>query len=265
MSPSTTAKTELDTANPEDGTTEAPDDKGELSELRMDSGMTAWLQVVGSWILFMNTWYVSGTLFIGNQADTILTRTRGLTNSYGVFQTYYIDTLLPSYSPSAIAWIGSIQLFLTMIVGIFAGWLLDAGHLRIILLSGTFLEVFGLMMTSLSTKYWHVLLSQAICTGLGSGLLGLTSVAVIPLYFKKRRMIATGIAATGSSLGKITWPYILMEMKANSYSRYHLSNLVAAPIPQNRVRLGGKSAGIPRAGLLAGLLCGHEIATTPDD
>jgi MFS family permease len=88
-----------------------------------------------------------------------------------------------------------------MIVGVFAGWLLDAGHLRLIIVVGAFLEVFGLMMTSLSTKYWQILLSQAVCTGLGSGLLGLTSVAVIPLYFSSRRMIATGIAATGSSLG----------------------------------------------------------------
>lgn len=88
-----------------------------------------------------------------------------------------------------------------MVVGVFAGSLLDAGHLRLILVAGTFFEVFGLMMTSLSTKYWQILLSQAICTGLGSGLLGLTSVAVIPLYFSRKRMIATGIAATGSSLG----------------------------------------------------------------
>jgi predicted MFS family arabinose efflux permease len=89
-----------------------------------------------------------------------------------------------------------------MITGIFAGWLLDAGYLQLILLLGTFLEVSGLMMTSLSTEYWQILLSQAVCTGLGSGLLGLTSVAVIPLYFSSRRMVATGIAATGSSLGK---------------------------------------------------------------
>ncbi|GAB7353800.1 hypothetical protein MBLNU459_g4179t1 [Dothideomycetes sp. NU459] len=159
---------------------------------KMDGGLIAWLQVLGSWILFMNTW--------------------GLTNSFGVFETYYVETLLPESSPSAIAWIGSIQLFLTMIVGIFAGWLLDAGHLRLILLSGTFFEIFGMMMTSLSTKYWQVLLSQAVCTGLGSGLLGLTSVAVIPLYFSSRRMIATGIAATGSSLAGIIYPIMLQHL-----------------------------------------------------
>lgn len=88
-----------------------------------------------------------------------------------------------------------------MFVGVLAGRILDAGHLRPLLISGSVIQVFGMFMTSLSTEYWQVLLAQGICAGLGSGLLGLTSVAVIPLYFERRKMLATGIAATGSSLG----------------------------------------------------------------
>lgn len=88
-----------------------------------------------------------------------------------------------------------------MIIGVFAGVLLHAGHLRFLIVVGTCFEVFGMMMTSLCTEYWQILHAQATCTGIGSGLLGLTSVAVIPLYFSSRRMIVTSIAATGSSLG----------------------------------------------------------------
>jgi MFS family permease len=113
-----------------------------------------------------------------------------------------MNVLLSKSTPSAIAWIGSTQLFLTMLVGVFAGWLIDAGYLRVLLVSGTFLEFFGTLMTSFCTQYWQILLAQGICVGLGSGFLGLASVAIIPLYFSRKRMIATGIAATGSSLGK---------------------------------------------------------------
>lgn len=63
-----------------------------------------------------------------------------------------------------------------------------------------------MLMTSFATEYWQILLAQGICVGIGSGLLGLTSVSVIPLYFAKKRMIATGIAATGSSLGEFCPP-----------------------------------------------------------
>ncbi|GES59019.1 hypothetical protein ATETN484_0003024200 [Aspergillus terreus] len=76
------------------------------------------------------------------------------------------------------------------------------------------LQVLGswILFANTCTTYWQVLLAQGICTGLGSGLLGLTSVAVIPLYFQKKRMIATGIAATGSSLAGIIYPIMLRRL-----------------------------------------------------
>ena len=58
-----------------------------------------------------------------------------------------------------------------------------------------------MFMTSLCTRYWQLILAQGLCVGLGSGLLGLLSIVVIPLYFSSKRMLAIGIAATGSSLG----------------------------------------------------------------
>ncbi|KAJ5173657.1 MFS general substrate transporter [Penicillium coprophilum] len=174
----------------EEGQSASQDER--KTEYRMDGGLQAWLQVLGSWILFANTW--------------------GLTNSFGVFETFYTESLLETSSASAISWIGSIQLFLTMVIGVFAGWFLDAGHLQPLLIIGTFLEIFGMFMTSLCTEYWQILLAQGICVGLGSGLLGLTSVAVIPLYFSEKRMIALGIAATGSSLAGIIYPIMMRRL-----------------------------------------------------
>lgn len=173
--------------------------------LPMDTGLEAWLQVLGSWILFANTWSVNPVpLFPPDRANC---DHRGLTNSFGIFQTYYTDVVLPDTDPSAIAWIGSIQLFLMMLIGVCAGWLLDAGYLRFVLFCGTTMTFLGTFMLSLCTKYWQILLSQAFCVGIGSGMLGLTSVAIIPLYFQQKRMMATGIAATGSSLGMATCPH----------------------------------------------------------
>ena len=89
-----------------------------------------------------------------------------------------------------------------MFMGVFAGWLMDTGRVRISMLGGMAFSVFGMLMTSLGSNYWHFLLSQGICVGLGSGLLAVTSLALLPLYFTKRRMLAGGIVATGSGLGK---------------------------------------------------------------
>lgn len=38
--------------------------------------------------------------------------------------------------------------------------------------------------------------------GVGSGILGLIPVAAIAMWFHEKRMLATGLAATGASFGK---------------------------------------------------------------
>ncbi|RJE19832.1 Major Facilitator Superfamily [Aspergillus sclerotialis] len=213
-------------------------------EYRMDGGLQAWLQLLGSWLLFANTW--------------------GLANSYGAFETYYIDTYLTTSTPSAISWIGSIQLFLTMFVGVLAGRILDAGYLRPLLIGGSVIQVFGMFMTSLSTEYWQVLLAQGICAGLGSGLLGLTSVAVIPLYFERRKMLATGIAATGSSLGSFVRCRVRYCTVVADYR--HSGNLLPdhapAAVCASGISVGCESSDIRHAGLSDYLLCGDEASAS---
>lgn len=38
---------------------------------------------------------------------------------------------------------------------------------RGLLLVGTLMHVFGIMMASISTKYWQILLAQGVCSGIG--------------------------------------------------------------------------------------------------
>ena len=56
--------------------------------------------------------------------------------------------------------------------------------------------------TSLGRNYWPFLLSQGICVSLGSGLVAVTSSAVIAWYLEKRRLLAGGIKSTGGGAGK---------------------------------------------------------------
>jgi hypothetical protein len=81
---------------------------------------------------------------------------RGLLTTYGAFQEYYQTDLLSHESPSTISWVGSIQATLIPLVGIATGPLVDVGYLRPLILVGSFLTVFGMMMTSLATSYYQV-------------------------------------------------------------------------------------------------------------
>jgi hypothetical protein len=76
--------------------------------------------------------------------------------TFGAFQEYYQTELLQGQSPSAISWVGSIQATLIPMVGLVSGPLVDSGYLRPLMISGSFLTVFGLMMTSLATEYYQV-------------------------------------------------------------------------------------------------------------
>ncbi|KFY86694.1 hypothetical protein V500_07462 [Pseudogymnoascus sp. VKM F-4518 (FW-2643)] len=157
-----------------------------------NGGLKAWLQVLGAFLIVLNTW--------------------GLANSFGVFQTYYSTTLLVTSSPSSISWIGSIQGFLLLFIGVFCGRAFGAGYLYPVASLGIFLEIFGMMMTSFSTKYYQVFLAQELCVGLGSGCLFTPAISLVGQYFSTKRGLATGIAAAGSSVGGIIFPVVISRL-----------------------------------------------------
>ncbi|PYH75146.1 putative MFS monocarboxylate transporter [Aspergillus vadensis CBS 113365] len=158
-----------------------------------NGGLQAWLQVAGSFFLFFNSW--------------------GTVNTYGAFQTYYEIGLLKDQSSSDISWIGAIQAFLLLLIGVITGPLYDSGYFYILILTGSALIVVGFMTLSLCTSYWQVLLAQAFCIGLGNGCLYIPSVAIIPKYFSSRRPIAIALAASGSSLGGVLYPIIFRQLQ----------------------------------------------------
>ncbi|KAI1866685.1 uncharacterized protein JN550_007538 [Neoarthrinium moseri] len=155
-----------------------------------DGGAVAWTQVLLMHIVFFNTW--------------------GVANGYGVFQTYYTQAL--GQSESAISWIGSVQVFFLFSIGVGAGRLADAGYFRVTFTLGVFLQVFGIFMASLSTVYWQIILSQAVCLGIGNGLAFTPALAVTSQYFQKYRAAAVGISAAGAAVGGLVYPVLINRL-----------------------------------------------------
>ncbi|GLA55680.1 hypothetical protein AnigIFM63604_002624 [Aspergillus niger] len=157
-----------------------------------NGGIFAWVQVAGAFFLFFNSW--------------------GIINTFGVYQSYYETSLLRDYSPSSIAWIGTVQSFLLLSLGIIVGPIFDRGYIKFLIIAGTFLIVFGLMMTSLSKEYYQFFLAHGVAVGLGSGLLFIPSVAIPVTYFTSRRAVAMGIAASGGSVGAVIFPIVFHKL-----------------------------------------------------
>jgi len=130
----------------------------------------------------------------------------------GVFQEYYQTNQLSSFSPSTISWIPSLEAFMMFFGGPFIGKLYDNYGPRHILLVGSFLHVFGLMMTSISSKYYQFILAQGLCSPIGASMIFYPAMSTCSTWFFKRRALAFGIMAAGSSLGGVIFPIMITHL-----------------------------------------------------
>ncbi|KAF7364487.1 Monocarboxylate permease [Mycena venus] len=157
-----------------------------------DGGFRAWAVVFGVFWIFFST--------------------VGCISSWGVFQVYYQQVMLPSSSASDIAWIGSVQRCILFLPGLLVGRLVDYGFFRIPFVVGSILMIAGTFLISVCRLYWHFLLCQGFMIGVGCGLTYAPSATVLTHWWNKRRGLAFGVASGGSAVGGIFFPIALREL-----------------------------------------------------
>ncbi|KAL1901012.1 hypothetical protein Sste5346_002076 [Sporothrix stenoceras] len=159
-----------------------------------DGGTQAWLVVFGGWCGLFCTF--------------------GLINCIGVFETYYVTGPLSNYSQGTISWILSVETFVMTFGGLVFGRLFDTYGPRWLLIIGTIVYIFGLMMTSLASEYYQFLLAQGVCAAIGSSAVFNACMASVVSWFFKRRAAAFGIMVSGSSLGGVVLPIMFDKLIA---------------------------------------------------
>ncbi|KIK42704.1 hypothetical protein CY34DRAFT_83114 [Suillus luteus UH-Slu-Lm8-n1] len=189
-----------------------------------EGGFTAWGTVLGAFLIQFSQAYLWIIL-------------RGRTNNYDA--DFYTQIYLTNSTPSAIAWIGSVNAFLISSVGLMSGRMVDRGAFYPVMKIGCLLQCFLLFMLSLAKPdgYYQaslIFLSQGIGFGVAIGLTNVPSIAVVSHHFQRRRAVAMGIVVAGASLGAILHPIML-------------NNLING-------RLGFANGVRASAGLISGLL-----------
>lgn len=71
------------------------------------------------------------------------------------------------------------------------------------------MHIFGLMMASLGTEYYQILLAQGVCSPIGISCLFTPATYCIITWFHRRRGLAMGIISAGSSLGGVIFPILI--------------------------------------------------------
>jgi MFS family permease len=143
-----------------------------------------------------------------------------LINAFGVFQEYYTSFTPPLSTPSSISWTGTVQTLLLLLIGSATGKFVDRGFAQRMAAVGGVLVTLAMVLTSISgesagdhrPKYYQVLLSQGVLSGLGMSLLLVPSTAIIPTYFVAHRALAVGLANAGASVGGVVYPVITRQL-----------------------------------------------------
>ncbi|KAJ9142972.1 Riboflavin transporter MCH5 [Pleurostoma richardsiae] len=161
-----------------------------------DGGAQAWLAILGG----------TASMFC----------TMGFLNAFGIFQDYYSQNQLKSYSQSTIAWLGSVQIFFEFACGIVSGPLFDRyGTIAFIPASVTY--VVSIMLTSLCREFWQFFLAQTLLGGISIGFIFTPGVAIVGHYFQKKRAFAMGVVVSGSSIGGLVFPIVLNRLLYNNH------------------------------------------------
>lgn len=71
------------------------------------------------------------------------------------------------------------------------------------------------MLASISTQYWHYLLSQGFLMGIGLGSSFSPALACVASYYRRRRGIASGLLSAGSAFGGLILPIVQSKMINN--------------------------------------------------
>lgn len=71
------------------------------------------------------------------------------------------------------------------------------------------------MAASFASEFWHLILSQGILVGMGTGFVWQPATPMLPQWFNRNRSLAQGIAAAGSGLGGVIFSAATTPMIEN--------------------------------------------------
>ncbi|GAA5991620.1 hypothetical protein JCM10908_005792 [Rhodotorula pacifica] len=173
----------------------ATDPGNEPIHIPPDGGLRAWANVLGGFLILFASF--------------------GLVRAFGVFQAYFAEYRFTSRTESEISWIGSCQLCLFFLLALVAGPMCDKGRFRLLIGTGSVLWTLSVFLIPEAKTYGQCMFVQGILGGLAVGLLFVPSLSIQSHWFEKKRSLAIGLVASGTSVGGICFPIMLNKLIAD--------------------------------------------------
>lgn len=106
------------------------------------------------------------------------------------------------------AFVGSVLIGASLILGPVVGVLLDRYSCRQVTIAGTLIAVSGFVASIFSPNVEILIITYGFVGGIGFCMVYITSVIAVGIYFSRKRALATGIAISGAGIGIFAYGYL---------------------------------------------------------
>ncbi|OLY78038.1 putative transporter MCH4 [Smittium mucronatum] len=139
----------------------------------------------------------------------------GISNSFGIYQTYYVSNILNNSSASQISWIGSLQTAMMLVASVFSSRIYLSIGLRYTSWMGAVIAFIGLFVSSFVSSLGGLIVTQGLIYGFGIGFVFSVALSTTSQWFEKYRGLALGAVMAGSGLGGLVIARITSAMLNN--------------------------------------------------
>ncbi|XP_053160622.1 monocarboxylate transporter 14 isoform X2 [Hemicordylus capensis] len=110
------------------------------------------------------------------------------------------------------AWVSSLSMGITLIVGPFIGLFINTCGCRKTAITGGILNALGWILSSYASNVHYLFVTFGVTAGIGSGMVYLPAVVMVSEYFQKRRALAQGLSTTGTGFGAFVMTVLLKHL-----------------------------------------------------
>ncbi|XP_003784927.1 monocarboxylate transporter 14 [Otolemur garnettii] len=201
-----------------------------------------------AWMMVLSSFFVH-ILIMGSQM------------ALGVLNVEWLEEF--HQSRGLTAWVSSLSMGITLIVGPFIGLFINTCGCRRTAIVGGLVNSLGWVLSAYAANVHYLFITFGVAAGLGSGMAYLPAVVMVGKYFQKRRALAQGLSTTGTGFGTFLMTVLLKYLCAEYGWRNAMFiqgavslNLCVCgalmrplSLPKDRNNPGGKDPGVLPAAL----------------
>ncbi|KAM4693747.1 monocarboxylate transporter 14 isoform 2-T2 [Discoglossus pictus] len=137
----------------------------------------------------------------------------GAQMALGILNMEWLDEF--NQSRGLTAWVSSLNMGITLIVGPFIGLFINTCGCRKTAMIGGFLTSLGWVLSAFATDVHFLFFTFGVMAGIGNGMVYLPAVVMVGQYFQKRRALAQGLSTTGTGFGTFLITVLLKYLCEN--------------------------------------------------